>query len=331
MQQKNIRLDQSTESSIFYFAFNMRDPVVGGESERARKLRRAIAIALNYEDYIAVFLNGRGIVAQSPLPPGIAGYDEKAIDPYVYRWHNGHKIRRSITEARHLLAEAGYANGINPKTGKALILNYDTVSSGGADDKAVLDWMRKQFSELGIELQVNATTYNRFQERVRQGQAQMFSWGWNADYPDPENFLFLLYGPNGKVLHGGENAANYDNPEFDRLFLQMKDMANGPERDKILQKMIRILQHDSPWVWGFHPLSFSLAHAWTTAGKPNSMANNVLKYAEIKPAVRARSRSDWNQAQWWPLLIVGFALSILLLPAIWQYYRRENSPSIRRK
>ncbi len=50
-----------------------------------------------------------------------------------------------------------------------------------------------------------------------KGTAQIFQWGWNADYPDPENFLFLLYGPNGKVGQNGENAANYDNPEFDRL------------------------------------------------------------------------------------------------------------------
>jgi oligopeptide transport system substrate-binding protein len=70
------------------------------------------------------------------------------------------------------------------------------------------NWMRKQFAKLGIELVVRATDYNRFQEKMRKGTAQVFMWGWNADYPDPENFFFLLYGPNRKV-DGGENAANY--------------------------------------------------------------------------------------------------------------------------
>ena len=52
---------------------------------------------------------------------------------------------------------------------------------------------------------------------MKNGKAQIFGWGWNADYPDPENFLFLLHGPQGKTKHQGENASNYANPEFDRL------------------------------------------------------------------------------------------------------------------
>jgi oligopeptide transport system substrate-binding protein len=51
---------------------------------------------------------------------------------------------------------------------------------------------------------IRATDYNRFREKMREGTGQMFFWGWNADYPDPENFLFLLYGPNGKVEAGGK-------------------------------------------------------------------------------------------------------------------------------
>ena len=53
-------------------------------------------------------------------------------------------------------------------------------------------------------------------------------WGWHADYPDPENFLFLLYGPNSKAKFDGENVSNYDNPEYNRLFDQMQNMDNSP-------------------------------------------------------------------------------------------------------
>ena len=69
-----------------YMGFNMLDPVVGGESERARKLRQAISIAIDQEEFISIFLNGRGIAAQGPIPPGIFGYEggESGIDRYVY-------------------------------------------------------------------------------------------------------------------------------------------------------------------------------------------------------------------------------------------------------
>lgn len=63
------------------------------------------------------------------------------------------------------MAEAGYPHGIDPKTGKHLILNYDVTTSGGPEDKSLFDWMRKQFAKIGIDLNVRATLYNRFQEK----------------------------------------------------------------------------------------------------------------------------------------------------------------------
>ena len=69
-----------------------------------------------------------------------------------------------------------------------------TSLPAGAEDKSSLDWMRKQFQKLNIQLVVRSTDYNRFQDKIRRGNAQIFEWGWNADYPDPENMLFLLHG-----------------------------------------------------------------------------------------------------------------------------------------
>jgi len=71
LKQKNLTLATSTGLTIFYAGFNMLDKVVGGHSERARKLRQAISIALEYGEFVSIFLNGRGQVAQSPLPPAI--------------------------------------------------------------------------------------------------------------------------------------------------------------------------------------------------------------------------------------------------------------------
>lgn len=56
MKAKQIRLTQTIDPTIYYLGFNMRDPVVGGSSERARKLRLAISIAVNFDENIAIFL-----------------------------------------------------------------------------------------------------------------------------------------------------------------------------------------------------------------------------------------------------------------------------------
>lgn len=91
-----------------------------------------------------------------------------------------------------MLVEAGYPAGRDVKTGKPLIVHLDSPG-GGPDDKARFDWLRKQFSKIDLQLDIRSTDYNRFQEKMLKGTAQLFQWGWNADYPDPENFLFLLY------------------------------------------------------------------------------------------------------------------------------------------
>ena len=329
MRDRGIGLLTSVETSVMYMGFNMLDPVVGGYDERARLLRRAISIAVDYEEFISIFANGRGLVAQSPLPPGIFGYreGESGINPFVYEWKEGRPVRRSIEEARVLMEQAGYPGGRDQKTGRSLSINYEAMATG-PDDKARLSWIRKQFAKLGIELVIRATDYNRFQEKMLKGTGQVYMWGWNADYPDPENFLFLLYGPNGKVEHQGENASNYASPEFDRLFDRMKFMADGPERQALLDRMIEIARRDAPWSWGFYPKAFSLQHQWLGNAIPNQMANNTLKYRRVDPVLRDRLRTEWNPPILWPIWTVAGIVLVLVLPALWLVRRRERSTAL---
>ncbi len=323
LRSKDLRLETTVMATISYMGFNMQDPVIGGLSERAIKLRQAISIAVDYEERISIFSNGRGIPAQGPLPPGIFGYyeGERGINPAVYDWAQGTPQRKSIETAKRLLAEAGYPNGRDARTGQALVLNFDTAAVG-PDQKSRLDWLVKQFKKLDLDLVIRATDYNRFQEKMLKGTAQIFEWGWNADYPDPENFLFLLYGPNKKVGANGENAANYDNPAFNRLFEQMKNMDNGAARQKIIDEMVGIARHDAPWVWGYYPKSYGLYHAWLSNAKPNLMANNGLKYLRVDPALREQQRMAWNKPRLWPIGILVLVLALLLVPA-WVSYRRK--------
>ncbi|MFW5443381.1 MAG: ABC transporter substrate-binding protein [Methylococcaceae bacterium] len=325
MKAKGIQLQTSVTTSVFYMGFNMLDPKIGGDSERARKLRQAISIALDYEEYIAIFMNGRGVPAQGIIPPGIYGFEENeaGMNSIVYDWVDEQYQRKSIEHAEALLLEAGYKEGVDPETGEALILYFDTTSVS-VDDRPRMNWYRKQFEKLGIKLVIRPTDYNRFQEKMRNGSGQLFIWGWNADYPDPENFFFLLYGANGKVKFGGENAVNYQNSEFDQLFEQMRNMDNSEQRQQIIQKMQVIVRQDAPWVFGFHPKSFSLFHSWYKNLKPNLMANNRLKYTKIDATTRAQKREQWNKAIFWPLLVGVCLFVLLLIPAFNAFKRRAR-------
>ena len=330
MRDKGIRLLTSVKTSTFYMGFNMLDPVVGGIGGRGTKIRQAISIAVDQEEYISIFQNGRGIAAQGPLPPGIFGHESgpEGIDSVVYDWVDGKPQRKAVEVARQLMVEAGYPNGRDEKTGEPLVIYLDTTG-GGMGEKSRLDWLTRQFAEIDVQLVVRSTDFNRFQDKIRKGNVQLYYLGWNADYPDPENFFFLLDGREGKVAKGGENASNYANPEFDRLFAAMKNMENTPERLQIIRAMNRILHHDAPWDFGLHPKSYTLAHRWLKNRKPNDVGNNILKYQRIDAADRERARREWNQPVLWPF-VLGFAvLALAVIPVIIGYRRRERRAAVR--
>jgi ABC-type transport system substrate-binding protein len=328
IEQRGIRLVTAVAPTTFYLAFNFNDAVVGGKGDersraRARKLRQAISVAFDWEEFISIFANGRGIPGMGPLPPGIFGFREDAqgYNPIVYDWVDGKPSRKPIEAARRLLAEAGYPDGRDARTGQPLVLYLDTTDRG-PDDAARLNWYRRQLAKIDVQLEIRSSDWNRFQEKIRSGNTQMFFLGWHADYPDPENFMFLLYGPNGS--QDGENKARYENPAFDRLFDEMKNMENGPRRQAIIDQMVRIAREDAPWVWGYHPKDYALSHIWTRPGKPNTIARNTLKYARVDPALRERRREEWNRPVAWPLAVLLAVLILGSAPAYLSFRRRER-------
>ena len=227
MNAMGMRLEKTVEPSVFYIGFNMEDTVVGSHGgERSRKLRQAMSLVLDADEYIDLFFNGRGVPAHSLIPPGIFGYDPDYINPY-----------RQVDprRAKRLLAEAGYDNGIDPATDKPLRLtfdSYDTSAGGQLRDTFLINQWRK----IGLDVRIEATNYNQFQEKVRQGAYQIFSWGWIADYPDPENFLFLLWSEMRRSLSEGPNTANFNNPAYDELFMAMKSRPNDDERLRLIRE-----------------------------------------------------------------------------------------------
>jgi ABC-type transport system substrate-binding protein len=339
-REKGIKLPTTVEANNWYIGFNWLDPVVGKgdtpeQAERNRKLRQALAIAIDWEEHIAIFERGQGVAAQGPLPPSLFGYREdgpSAFNPVVYtKGPDGKPVRRPIAEAKRLLAEAGYPDGRDAKTGKPLVINFDYISSPTPGTKALLDWYTKQFAKIGVQLEIRATDYNRFQDKMNKGVAQMFFWGWLADYPDAENFLFMLYGPNAKALTNGngENNTNYQNPEFDKLFAQMKFLDDGPEKQKLIDRMIEMLQQDAVWSFGYFPTSAAAYHQWVANGKPTQIIRNHIGYLRVDPELRARKLAEWNTPIWWPVPLILIVLLAAIVPAWFAWRRRERETAAR--
>ena len=124
MKARGISLEKAVALDVFYIGFNMDDEVVGRSGgERSRKLRQAMSLVIDVEEFKRIFMNGRGILAQSPIPPGIYGYRPEYENPYA---------RVDLDRARSLMEEAGYPNGIDPATGEALRLTFDSYDTSTA-------------------------------------------------------------------------------------------------------------------------------------------------------------------------------------------------------
>lgn len=328
LQDRNIQLPNTIQVGFWYFGFNWLDPVVGAgrtplEAARNRKLRHAISIAFDFEEYVAIFEDNRAQPNMSPVVRGVFGDDLVKINSIIYQEEAGKPKRRAIEEAKRLLADAGYPEGRDQKTGRPLVINYD-VQGVGPGYQARIDWVSKQFAKLNIQLEVRNTDYNRFQDKMRKGAAQLFFWGWLADYPDPENFLFLLYGPNAKVKNDGENAGNYSNQEFDRLFERMKDLDDGPERAALIRQMVQIVQFDAPMLFGWSEEYAGAYHQWLYNGKPSNIIRDQLQYLRLDPKLRQERTQAWNRPLSWPLIVLAGIFILLITPAFHAWRKRQR-------
>ena len=333
-ESRGFQFPLTTDVNNWYLGFNWLDPVVGKgdtpqQQVRNRKLRHALSIAVDWEEgYGRIFRAKGGDAAHGPVPLGAFGSREGqpgGHNPVTHKVINGQVVRRSIDEAKQLLVEAGYPNGRDAKSGRPLVLNYDYQRTATPDIKAELDWMVKQFAKIGVQLEIRATDYNQFQEKVLKGKHQIFWWGWLGDYPDAENFLFLLYGPNSKSLHEGENAANYENAEYDKLYRKLQTLDDGPEKQKVVDEMVRIAREDAPWAWGYWPYVAIANQAWVHNAKPGIMVRDMARYYRVDAALRTSKQAEWNRPLWWPIVLLGLIALALAFGAVGSFSARERA------
>lgn len=311
MQAKGMKLFKATGVDFYYFGFNMRDPVVGGYTPEKRKLRQAISLAIDSQQFIDLFSQGHGKPAQFLIPPGLAGYDPEFKNTY----RSG-----DLDLAKRLLAEAGYPGGISQKTGDRLSINYENPASSSAERQSI-QLAIKQVARIGVTLVSRSFRDVVWQDKLDKGQFQFSAYGWVADYPDPENFLFLLYGPNRRP---GPNATAYDNPKYNRLFEQMRSMDDGPERLALIKRLRDIAAEDCPLIYREHTEDLFLTQPWIRNVKPHGMANDSMKYRGVDGPMRAGLQQEWNKPILWPAILLIAVLIAGSIPAAAVVNRRRN-------
>ncbi|NCC51300.1 MAG: hypothetical protein EOM20_08805 [Spartobacteria bacterium] len=262
LYDKGIRLDSIPGLDTHYIGFNMDDPVLGKNS----RLRQALTCAFNSGEWVDYY-NGRIVRAKGPIPPGVAGYDEKAaLFPF------------DLDRARELLAAAGYPDGTDPATGRRLELTLE-LGRTDTDMRESTELLISFMAQLGVVIHPVYNNKPALFKKIEKRQAQMFRLSWYADYPDAENFLQLFYSPNSSP---GPNRVNYSNPAFDRLYQQVRTMQDTPERTAQYRDMADIVIGDAPWIFMHHTVNFTLRHTWLRNYQPHDFPYGMEKYYWIE-------------------------------------------------
>lgn len=258
---KDFSLYYAPMLSTSFLKFGMRDSVVG----KNKALRQAFALALNTSGYVELMLNGRGILSDSIVPVEIAG---SAAD-------SGSKgyTQQNIELAKKKLAEAGFPDG---KGLPVLTIEYRASTK---DQRQAFEYIRNELAKANITVQGNFQTFSAFLEKSNSGNFQIADFGWNADYPDAENFYALLYSPNRAPL---PNDGNFENAKYDELYLKSRDLPNGPERYKIFAEMDAIIKEEVPLIPTFDQLAMGMIQKNVKYFKRNMMDEYPYKYFDLK-------------------------------------------------
>jgi oligopeptide transport system substrate-binding protein len=234
--KRGIKLERSVDPEIIYLYFNMQDKTVGGLSKEKIALRRAIAMAYKVEDQIRIIRKGQSIRAQYPIPPGVAGHDAQ------YRSSIAHDPRA----ANALLDRFGYRKGADGfrrlPNGDALVIRYSSTPS--ERDRQFDELMKRSLDSIGVRLEIHKDRFPELIKLENQCRLMMRGAAWIADYPDGDNFMQLLYGPNT----GQSNNACYRSPEYDKRYERSRRLPDGAERNQLYREMARIMETDTVWM-----------------------------------------------------------------------------------
>ncbi|HSM23068.1 MAG TPA: ABC transporter substrate-binding protein, partial [Rubrivivax sp.] len=230
LAKQGIALHLAVQPLTYYTYFGMEDPVLGGYQPHQVALRRALALAYNAPRENALVRKGQLMPAQSVLPPLVSGYDAK--------------LKTEMSEynpprARALLDLYGYVDRDGDgwreqPDGSPLVLEFTTEASQLS--RALNEVWQASFKDVGVRVNFRSATWQENIKASRAGKLQMWGTGWSGALPDGGYFLDVLYGPN----KGQSNHARFDLPAFNALYEQQRKLADGPERDALIQQALKL-------------------------------------------------------------------------------------------
>jgi ABC-type transport system substrate-binding protein len=251
--------------------FNMEDPVVGGYTPEKVALRRAISMGFDNDEYVRVLLKGRAVPAYGPIPAHVAGHDS-ALRTDAQRY--------DPDAARALLDRFGYkdrgGDGYRETpAGAPLVVERWSAPTSFARQEDEL-W-KKNMDAIGIRMAFRHDRMQEMRKMARLGRIPTRTDGWNADYPDGENFMQLLYGPNV----GQENHARFRLSEFDRLYDAARALPDSPERTKLFDRMTELVVAYAPWRLMEHRIEDHLQHPWVRNYEPHPVRFVLWRYLDV--------------------------------------------------
>jgi ABC-type transport system substrate-binding protein len=266
---RGIRRQDMIEAEITYDFFNFRDPVVGGFSKEKVALRRAMIMAHDIQAELHVSRKDLAVLNQMPIPRGVVGYNAN------YRTANPY----NPDAANKLLDKIGYTRGAdgwrtNPDGSPLIITRYSEPESRYRDQDEV--WL-KSLEKIGIRMDIKKQNFAENLKAAKQCQLPMWGSAWMADYPDGDNFLSLLYGPNS----GQSNNGCYDSPTFNKLYEMSIKLPDSPKRNKLYELMTRQMEYDGAWRLGFSRIRSALLHPWTIGYRKHPVMHAEWKYMDI--------------------------------------------------
>ncbi len=276
--EKGIKHELLLRPNTWWTYFNMDDPVVGGYTLDKIALRRAIGMAYDQDEAIRILLKGRAFPATSPIPPDIAGYDPTL------------KTQAQLFDpagARALLDKFGYrdrdGDGYREAPdGKPLVLERWSTPNSVARQGDEL-W-KKNMDAIGLRMVFRKDRLPELRKMARLGKIPLRGDGWNADYPDAENFMQLLYGPNA----GQENQARFKLAAYDKLYDEARRLPDSSERTRLFDRMTELVVAYAPWRLGYHLIEDQLLQPWVQNYKPHPIRSQTWQYVDLDMAMRAK-------------------------------------------
>jgi oligopeptide transport system substrate-binding protein len=200
-------------------------------------VRQAFSYAFDRERFISGLLKGNALPAFGLLPPGMPGYNGR-LQGYEY----------DPERARALLAQAGYSDPADFPTITYMASGYGSVSSSVT---AVITMWQET---LGVTIEPVLVEPSSFLDELYSGNVgNIYGRGWCADYPDPENFLDILFHTGSQ-----QNLDGYSNPEIDRLLEAARIEPDVAARMALYAEIEQRLVDDAPAIFTTHSLSAEL-------------------------------------------------------------------------